>query len=78
MLSIFKGIMGSCKALQTHLDRLQRHGEIHGTMDDAVMAAFASTLSDLGEDIYAVSLDAAFRSPVESEGIDSTGTGGVR
>lgn len=41
------GILGSCKALQTHLDRLQRHGEIHGNMDDAAMAAFAPEVESL-------------------------------
>ncbi len=57
---------------------MQRFNPYASAMRGAVMAAFASTLSDLGEDIYAVSLDAAFRSPVESEGIDSTVPGGTR
>jgi prephenate dehydrogenase len=58
---------------------MQRFNPYASAMRGAVMAAFSSTLSDLGEDIYAVSLDAAFRSPVQSDGIDSIGqTGGVR
>lgn len=55
---------------------MQKYNPYASAMRRAVMAAFASTLSDLGEDIYAVSLDAAFRSPVESDGNDSTGHAG--
>jgi prephenate dehydrogenase len=55
---------------------MQRYNPYAAAMRGAVMAAFASTLSDLGEDIYAVSLDAAFRSPVESDGMDLTGQSG--
>lgn len=57
---------------------MQRFNPYASAMRGAVMAAFASTLSDLGEDIYAVSLDAAFRSPLESDDIDSTLPGGSR
>lgn len=42
-----KALLNASKSMQTHLDRLGILGEIHGTMDDAVLTAFAPEVESL-------------------------------
>lgn len=42
-----KGLLNGCKALQVHLDRLARLGQIDGDMDQAALAAFAPEVESL-------------------------------
>lgn len=51
-----KALLNSAKTLQTHLNRLDKLGEIHCNMDEAVLSAFASEVESLSNmellDIY--------------------------
>lgn len=42
-----KALLNAAKSMQTHLNRLGTLGEIRGTMDDAVIAAFAPEVESL-------------------------------
>lgn len=42
-----KALLNAAKSLQTHLDRLNKLGEIRGNMDNAVLAAFAPEVESL-------------------------------
>lgn len=42
-----KALLNAAKSMQTHLNRLGTLGEIRGTMDDAVLAAFAPEVESL-------------------------------